>query len=85
MTGKKEEVLTMSAKERYRFIRSEMVRRGITNADISRAAEVSREYVFMVMSSQCKGYRVRQILSAKCGVPVEYLWPDTPVEYRRAA
>jgi len=75
----------MSARERYRFIRSEMVRRGVTNAAISREAEVSREYLFKVMSSQCKGYRVRQLLAKRCGVPVEYFWPDTPDEYRSAA
>lgn len=75
----------MSAQERYRFIRSEMVRRGVTNAAISREASVSREYVFMVMSGQRKGYRVRQLVAQKCGIPIETFWPDTPTEYRRAA
>ena len=75
----------MSAKERYRLIRSEMVRNGVTNASISREAKCSREYLFKVMSSQCKGYRVRQLVAEKCGVPIEHFWPDTPIEFRRAA
>lgn len=75
----------MSALERYRFIRSEMVRNGITNASVSREAKVSREYLFKVMSSQTKGYRVRLILAKNCGVPVEKFFPDTPIQYRRAA
>ncbi len=55
MTQKKEEVAAMSAQERYRLIRSEMVLRGITNKSIADEAGVSREYVFMVLSGQRKG------------------------------
>jgi lambda repressor-like predicted transcriptional regulator len=84
MSQKKEEV-TMSQKERYRFIRSEMVRRGITNKLIADEAEVSREYVFMVLNSERKGYRVRLIVAKKCDLPVQTLWPDTPSQYREAA
>jgi len=75
----------MSAQERYRFIRSEMVRNGITNVAITKEAQVSREYLHMVMSGVRKGYRVRQIVADKCGIPIETFWPDTPPEYRRAA
>lgn len=75
----------MTQQEHYRYIRSEMVRRGITNAAISKEADVSREYVFMVLSGQRKGYRVRLLVAEKCGVPVETFWPDTPKEHRRAA
>jgi hypothetical protein len=85
MNQKKEEVVTMSAQERYRFIRSEMVRRGITNKLIADAAEVSRERVFHVMKGQSKGYRIRLILAQKCQVPVEYFFPDTPSQYLEAA
>ena len=85
MTQKKEEVATMSAQERYRFIRSELVRRGITNKSISDEADVSREYVFMVLSGQRKGYRVRLLVAQKCQIPVETFWPDTPIQYREAA
>ena len=85
MNEKKQEVSAMSAKERYLYIRSVMVRSGVTNAAISREADVSREYVFMVMSSQRKGYRVRQLIAQRCSKPIEDLWPDTPEEYRTAA
>jgi transcriptional regulator with XRE-family HTH domain len=85
MTQKKEEVATMSTQERYRFIRSEMVRRGITNKEIADEAAVSRERVFHIMSGQGKGYRIRNLIAQKCEVPVEYFFPDTPEQYRRAA
>ena len=75
----------MSAQERYRFIRSEMVRRGVTNKLIADKAEVSRERVFHVMSGQGKGYRIRRIIAQECQVPVEYFFPDTPIQYREAA
>lgn len=70
MKQKKTEVDTMSKQERYRFIRSEMVRRGITNKSISDEAEVSREYVFMVLNGDRKGYRVRLLVAQKCQLPV---------------
>lgn len=85
MNQKKEEVATMSQKERYRFIRSEMVRRGITNKLISDEASVSREYVFMVLNGDRKGYRVRLLVAQKCQLPVQTLWPDTPAQYQEAA
>lgn len=75
----------MSSEERYRFIRSEMVRRGITNKQISDEANCSREYLFMVLKGARKGYRVRLMVAQKCQLPVEYLFPDTPLEYREAA
>lgn len=75
----------MSAQERYRFIRSVMVRKGVTNKSISDAAEVSREYVFMVLAGQRKGYRVRLLVAQKCEVPVLQLFPDTPPQYLEAA
>jgi lambda repressor-like predicted transcriptional regulator len=83
-TIKKEEV-AMSAEERYRFIRSEMVRKGVSNVSISRAAQVSKQRVHDVLKSVRKGYRIRQVVAEKCGLPVEYLWPDTPEEFRHAA
>lgn len=75
----------MSYEERYRFVRSELVRRGITNESIRKEAGVSVPYLFWVMRGERKGYRVRRIIAARLDVPVEYLWPDTPVEQRRAA
>lgn len=85
MTQKKEEVATMSAEERYRFIRSKMILKGVTNKAIADAAEVSREYVFMVLKGDRKGYRVRLLVADKCQIPVQALFPDTPEQYRRAA
>src|SRR6266702_4390405 len=84
MTQKKEEVAAMSAQERYRLIRSEMVLRGITNKSIADEAGVSREYVFMVLSGQRKGYRVRLIVAQKCQIPVQTFFPDTPPQYLEA-
>lgn len=75
----------MSVEERYRFIRSEMVRNGVSNIAISREAKVSKQRVHDVMKCISKGYRIRLIIAQKCNVPVEYFWPDTPIEYRRAA
>lgn len=75
----------MSQQERYRFRRSVMVGKGVSNASIARKGNVSREYVFMVLTDQRKGYRIRQIVAAECGVPVEALFPDTPPAQRRAA
>lgn len=75
----------MSSQERYRYIRSEMVRRGITNKSIADEAEVSREYVFMVLSGQRKGYRIRLIVAEKCQIPVQTFFPDTPPQYLEAA
>ena len=85
MSQKKEEVIAMSAEERYRFIRSEMVRNGISNISIAREADVSKQRVFDVLKSIRKGYRIRLLIAKKCGVPVEYLWPDTPEKHRRVA
>ena len=85
MTEKNEEVTTMSAQERYRFIRSKMILQGVTNKAIADAAAVSREYVFMVLKGERKGYRVRLLVAEKCHLPVQSLFPDTPDQYRRAA
>lgn len=75
----------MSAEERYRLIRSVMVRSGVKNIEISKLAGTSKQRVHDVMMSTAKGYRIRRIIAAECGVDVEYLWPDTPFNQRRAA
>jgi len=75
----------MTQQERYRYRRSVMVGKGVSNASIARIGKVSREYVFMVLTDQRKGYRIRQIVAAECGVPVETLFPDTPSSQRHAA
>lgn len=66
----------MSAEERYRLIRSHMVRINLTNVSICREAKVSREYLFQVMKGYKKGYRVRQLLADRIGVSVGALFPD---------
>ena len=84
MKPKKEEV-AMSAEERYRFIRSEMVRNGVTNISVCRAANVSKQRLHDVLMSKAKGYRIRLVTAKMCNQPVEYFWPDTPEQFRRAA
>lgn len=75
----------MCYEERYRFVRSELVRRGITNESVRKEAGVSTPYLYWVMRGERKGYRVRRVIAARCGLPVEFLWPDTPVQHRLAA
>jgi lambda repressor-like predicted transcriptional regulator len=62
-----------------------MVRNGITNRQIAKQEGVRENYVYMVLAGERTGYRIRRAIAAACGKPVEDLWPDTPVEYRRAA
>jgi len=75
----------MSAIERYRFIRSYMVAAGVTNAQIARDEEVRPEYIYYVLKGQRTGYRIRRAIAAAVSQPVEFLWPDTPQQYRKAA
>lgn len=85
MKQKKEEISSMSQKERYAFRRSVMVGKTVTNASIARKAKCSREFVYQVLTDQKKGYRIRNLVAAECGVAVEYLFPDTPPSQRKAA
>lgn len=71
--------------EQFRSIRAEMVKNGVTNAQISREEQVSTVYVYYVLSGKRTGYRIRRAIAQAVKVPVEKLWPDTPPEYRRAA
>jgi lambda repressor-like predicted transcriptional regulator len=72
-------------KERFRRIRAAMVSAGVTNAQIARDEKVSTVYIYYVLTGIRTGYRIRQAIARAVGVPVEALWPDTPVEYREAA
>ena len=76
---------TMTKQERFRFIRAQMVRAGVTNAQIARDEQVSTVFVYYVLSEKRTGYRIRRAIAKAVKVPVEQLWPDTPPEYRRAA
>jgi len=75
----------MTDKERMRLIRAEMVRKGVLNSEIAREEDVSPAYVYYVLAGKRQGYRIRAAIAEKVGKPVEELWPDTPVKYRRAA
>ncbi|HAM41247.1 MAG TPA: transcriptional regulator [Candidatus Omnitrophica bacterium] len=71
--------------EQFRQIRGEMVKNGITNAQIARDAQVSTVYVYYVLTGRRAGYRIRRAIAKAVHQPVEKLWPDTPPAYRRAA
>lgn len=75
----------MTAQERFREVRSHMVRCGITNRQIAAQEGVRENYVYMVLAGERTGYRIRRAIAKAVGLPVEVLWPDTPVEQRRAA
>jgi lambda repressor-like predicted transcriptional regulator len=79
--SQKKEVAEMTQKERYRYIRSLMVREGITNAEIAERAKCRREYVYLVMTEQRKGYRIRRVIAEAVGLKENDIWP----EQRRAA
>lgn len=67
------------------LIRALMSANKVTNVAIAEEESVCREYVSYVINGERKGYRIRRAIARKCHVPVEYLWPDTPVNQRRAA
>lgn len=75
----------MSIEERYAFRRSVIVGKKKTNVGLAKEAGCSREYLYMVLTDQRKGYRVRRIVAEECGVAVEFLFPDTPPSQRKAA
>lgn len=68
----------MTAKDRFRFVRSHMVRCGVTNRQIADQEGVRENYVYMVLAGERTGYRIRRAIAAAVGLPVEVLWPDTP-------
>jgi lambda repressor-like predicted transcriptional regulator len=78
-------VSPITDQERMRNIRAEMVRVGVTNAQIARSAQVVPNYVYFVISGKRKGYRIRRAIAEAVNQPVEQLWPDTPLEQRTAA
>ena len=75
----------MTKQEQMRQIRAEMVKTGVSNAQIARDEDVSAVYVYYVLIGKRTGYRIRRAIAKATGVPVEKLWPDTPQAYRRAA
>jgi uncharacterized protein YggE len=75
----------MTKEERFREVKAAMARAGIKNVDIALKEDVTPNYVYLVLSEQRTGYRIRRAIAREVGHPVEYFWPDTPLEYRRAA
>lgn len=75
----------MTKQEQMRIIRAEMVRAGVSNAQIARDEQVSTVYVYYVLIGKRPGYRIRRAIAKAVNKPVEKLWPDTPPGYRRAA
>lgn len=73
------------SEEFYSFVRGELVKRRITNAALAKAAQVSRQRLYRVMSNQEKGYRIRLVVAQQCQLPVQYFWPDTPSQFLEAA
>lgn len=75
----------MSSEDFYSFVRGVLVSKKITNIALARAAKVSRQRLDRVLRNQEKGYRIRLVVAQQTGLPVEYFWPDTPIEHREAA
>jgi hypothetical protein len=75
----------MTNTSQYRRIRSLMFEHDVTCVKIARQEQVSDTYVTFVVTGRRTGYRIRRAIAAACSVPVEQLWPDTPLEYRQAA
>lgn len=75
----------MTSEEFYSFVRGELVKHRVTNVALAKAAGVSKQRLHRVMSNKEKGYRIRLVVAQKCQLPVQFLWPDTPLEYREAA
>lgn len=67
------------------LIRALMAANKVTNASIAKEEKVTPEYVSYVITGQRTGYRIRRAIARRCNVTVEFIWPDTPIEYRRAA
>jgi len=73
-------------KQRYRAIRSEMAKYGVTNREIARICGVRENYIYMVMIGERTGYeKIRPVIARMCKTTIEALWPDTPLQYREAA
>lgn len=80
----------MIPKTQQRLIRGTMISKGVTNAAICDYAKekgkpITDNYVTYVVTGRRKGYRVRQLIAEKCGVPYSYLWPDEDDPHIRSA
>jgi lambda repressor-like predicted transcriptional regulator len=57
-------------------IRSELVKRDISNASIAQKLNVSRQSVTQIIYGQAKSSRIRQAIAQAIGRPVHEIWPD---------
>jgi len=71
----------MTVKERYLFLKAELVRREKTMAGIAEKAATSRMTVYRVMTGRQVGRRIRPFIAEAVGLNVAAIWP----EQRRAA
>lgn len=75
----------MTTSTQYRTIRATMMQHGVTLNRIAEIEGVTPGYVTFVVTGRRQGYRIRAAIAKECGVSIETFWPDTPIEYRRAA
>lgn len=66
------------------LIRAVMEANTVKNVQIAKEEKVTPIYVSNVINGKRTGYRIRRAIARRCGVAVEILWPDTPVEQRSA-
>jgi lambda repressor-like predicted transcriptional regulator len=59
-------------------IRSELVKRGITNKFIAQSMDppVSRQVITQVIYGQAKSARVQKAIAKALGQPLHEIWPD---------
>lgn len=75
----------MTIEERQKAIKKGLIDNNKTLTGIARSAGLRREYFHLIINGQRTGYKYRAVIADACGLPFDYLWPDTPQQYRRAA
>ena len=55
-------------------IRAELIRQGITGADIAREAGCSKQYVSAIIKGKRKNARIQGIISSHVNKPVSEIW-----------
>lgn len=66
----------MLTEAQHRKIRATMMLHGVTHDRVAAIGKVTVNYVTYVVTGRRKGYRIRRIIAAECGVPYEELWTD---------
>ncbi len=57
-------------------IKIELLKNGITGAEIARRAGVTRVAIYHVIEDRSKSRRLRKAIAKALGLPVEELWPN---------